>query len=336
MTRAALSIVVIGRNEGERLARCLESIRAARALPEPTELIYVDSHSTDGSPDWAASYGAKVVGLGPGRLSAARARNAGWQAGTAPFVLFLDGDTILHPEFVQRALKEFSDPSVSVVFGHRREIRPDTSFYNRVLDLDWIAPLGDSDFCGGDSIMRRETLEQTNGFNPELIAGEEPDLCRRIRGMGGRILHIDAPMTGHDLAMHRFNQYWRRATRTGYAYAEISARYRDTPDPLWSRESRKNLKQGSLYILLFVAIAVTALVLHSWIPVVAAALGGVAVCVRSAMLSRWKNVPWGTLLLFGVHSHIQHVPILLGQLSYLWRSSRGQSRVLIEYKAKSS
>ena len=336
MNNTGLSIVVIGRNEGARLAACFESIRTARHMPEPTELIYVDSHSTDGSPDCAASYGAKIVELAAGKISAARARNAGWQAATAPFLLFLDGDTILHPEFVSRALPEFADPSVAVIWGHRREIRPEASIYNRVLDLDWIAPPGDSDFCGGDSLMRRDVLERTNGFDATLIAGEEPDLCRRIRGMGGRILHIDAPMTGHDLALYRVSQYWRRAVRTGHAYAEVAARYRDTSDPLWSRESRKNLIQGSLYVLFAAGIFAAALLRHSWIPVLVGAIITAALVVKTAIAFRWKALPWPTLVAFGIHSHVQHVPILIGQLVYFGRHWRGQSQLLIEYKAKSS
>ena len=333
MSGALLSVVVIGRNEGDRLAACLESIRAARKMPEPVELIYVDSNSTDGSPERAALSGAKVIVLDPGRLSAARARNAGWRAATAPFILFLDGDTILDPDFVQRALREFTDPGVSVVWGHRREIRPEASVYNRLLDLDWIAPPGYSDFCGGDSLMRREILERTNGFNPDLIAGEEPDLCRRIRGMGGKILHIDAPMTGHDLALDHLSQYWRRAVRTGHAYAEISSRYRDTADPLWSRESRGNFLRGSLYILAGIGTGVAAAVLRSPIPLIVLTLGGCALALRTAFLSRWKNVSWNTLVLFGFHSHLQHVPILQGQILYYWGRWRGRRRVLIEYKS---
>ena len=126
MNGAMLSVVVIGRNEGDRLTVCLDSVRAARQMPEPLEVIYVDSLSTDGSPARAASCGAKVIELGPGKLSAARARNAGWRAATAPFILFLDGDTILDPDFVRRALQEFADPKVAVVWvtGERSGRRP--------------------------------------------------------------------------------------------------------------------------------------------------------------------------------------------------------------------
>jgi glycosyltransferase involved in cell wall biosynthesis len=333
MTGALLSVVVIGRNEGDRLVSCLQSIGSVRQMPQPFDLIYVDSRSTDGSPERAASLGATVIVLAPGKLSAARARNAGWRAATAPFILFLDGDTILDPDFVHRALREFEDPDVAVVFGNRREVRTAASVYNRLVDLDWIARPGFSDFCGGDSLMRREILERTDGFDPDLIAGEEPDLCRRIRASGGKILHIDVPMTGHDMAILHWNQYWRRAVRTGHAYAEVAARYGHTSDPLWARESRGNLLRGSMYILIAAGACMASAVFSSWVPLIVLALGGMAMAVRTAILWRWKAAPWHTLFLFGIHSHIQQVPILQGQLLYLWGRWRGQRHELIEYKA---
>lgn len=335
MNNAALSIIVIGRNEGDRLTACLASVRSARELPGSTELIYVDSNSTDGSAARAASLGAKAIELGPGKLSAARARNAGWRAATAPLICFLDGDTILDPDFIHLASKEFSDASVAVVWGHRREINPGASVYNRLVDLDWIAPAGLSDFCGGDSLMRREALERTNGFDPGLIAGEEPDLCRRMRANGDKILHIDLPMTGHDIAILHLSQYWRRAVRTGHAYAQIAARYRNTPDPLWAAESRGNLLRGTLYIAIASGTCVAAVLFRSWIPLLVAALSGISLAVRTAFRSRWKGGSWSTLFLFGIHSHAQHVPILQGQLLYFWARWRGQGRELIEYKTGS-
>jgi len=334
MNSAEISVVVIGRNEGQRLADCLDSVRRAR-IPA-FELIYVDSASTDDSRELADAAGAKVITLTGGRLSAARARNAGWRSTSAPYVLFLDGDTILDSDFVVHALKALKDPAVAVVWGHRREIRPQASIYNRLVDLDWIARPGYTEFCGGDSLMRRECLEFSEGFDANLIAGEEPDLCRRIRAAGGRILHIDVPMTGHDIAMQHLSQYWRRAVRTGYAYAEIAARYRDTADPLWTAESRANILRGSIYIAAIPAAGVIALVLNSWLPIIALAVAGLLVAMRTAFLARWKHASRGTLILFGIHSHVQHIPILLGQFLYFQARWRGTGRELIEYKKRSS
>lgn len=327
-----LSVVVIGRNEGARLIRCLESVRAMRVPGGAFEVIYVDSASTDGSCECAAQLGARVIRVNPPRPTAALGRNAGWRAARSPYVLFLDGDTVLDPDFVTEALKEFADERTAVVWGHRREINTRASVYNRVLDLDWVYPPGVSDFCGGDALVRREVLEKVRGYDETLIAGEEPEMCRRIRALGYVIRHIDRPMTGHDLAMTRFTQYWRRAVRAGYAYAEVSARFRLTDSPLWEGEARRNTLRGGALVLLPLAALFLTLTLHTLIPLVLLAAFIILLVGRTARKVGWKSPDISTRLLYAVHSHLQQLPILAGQLSYGLNRRRGRARELIEYK----
>ena len=63
------------------------------------------------------------------------------------------------------AVVRTAGPKVAVVWGHRREIHPEQSIYNRVLDLDWIYAPGPTLFCGGDALFRRSVLTATNGFD---------------------------------------------------------------------------------------------------------------------------------------------------------------------------
>ncbi|UOA09130.1 glycosyltransferase family 2 protein [Methylobacter sp. S3L5C] len=332
MNTPLVSVVVIGRNEGQRLVACLKSVKEIINPGGETELIYVDSNSRDGSPELAESLGAKVLRVLPQRPCAAFGRNAGWRAATAPNILFLDGDTLLHPEFLQNALQAMKDPSVAVVWGHRRENYPEHSLYNRVLDLDWIYPPGVSDFCGGDALMRRNVLEEAGGFSEDLIAGEEPELCQRIRGTGKVILHIDKPMTRHDLAMTRFQAYWKRALRAGHAYAEVSQRMKTTAFPLWLEECRRNAMHASILIVLLLGTIALSVITCSILPSIGLILGYVFLILRSAYKARWKNAASMTLLLYGIHSHFQQIPIACGQLSYWYHRFKNQQQELIEYK----
>jgi len=251
MKNPSVSVVVIGRNEGLRLADCLNSIKAIDDIDGEVELIYVDSNSQDGSPELAETFGAAVLRVLPLRPCAAIGRNTGWRAASAPFILFLDGDTRLHPGFLQAALQALADkPEVAVVWGHRRERFPERTLYNRVLDLDWIYAPGITDFCGGDALMRRNVLEQVGEFSEDLIACEEPELCQRMRALGHSILHIDTAMTDHDLAMTRRQAYWKRALRAGHAYAEVSQRMKETAFPLWLRECRRNALHVGVLLLM--------------------------------------------------------------------------------------
>ncbi|MDD5273474.1 MAG: glycosyltransferase [Methylovulum sp.] len=332
MNKPDVSIVVIGRNEGPRLAECLAAIKHTD-IGGAIEIIYVDSNSHDGSPELAESFGAQVLRVIPNRPCAAIGRNAGWRVAQADLVLFLDGDTRLHPDFLPIALKALAEqPDVAVVWGHRRERHPERTLYNRVLDLDWIYPPGITDFCGGDALMRREVLVKTGGFSEDLIAGEEPELCQRIRALGYSILHIDQAMTDHDLAMSSWQAYWKRALRAGHAYAEVSQRLKHSDFPLWASECKRNAIHASVLLgLLIGALALTVLT-GDVLPVLGLVAAYAFLALRSAYKARWKCRQPVTLLLYGVHSHVQQIPIALGQWGYWLNQVRNRQQDLIEYK----
>jgi glycosyltransferase involved in cell wall biosynthesis len=326
-----LSVVVIGRNEGQRLARCFESIIQVETV-DVREVIYVDSASTDGSAELASRYGALSITVDTERPTAARGRNIGWRLAGSELILFLDGDTVLHPRFLHVACDALlADESIAAVWGHRREMHPERSFFNRVLDLDWVYPPGLTDFCGGDVLVRRAALVEAGGFDETLIAGEEPELCRRIRAHGFKILHIDEPMTRHDLAIRHWKQYWKRAIRAGHAYAEVSERFRKSNDAFWSPERNANVLRGSCWAISFV-VAVIASIRFGLVPIACWLALFLLLSLRSAWRARWKTDDRITLLLYGIHSQLQQIPILIGQLRYAFDKSRSGSSTLIEYK----
>ena len=326
-----IAVVTIGRNEGERLRRCLESVFAMDYPSHLLHVIYVDSKSTDGSVDLARAMGVTTVEL-QGQTTAGRARNAGWVLANTEFILFLDGDTILHPKFVRMALPAMEDPSIAGVWGHRRELDCKGSVYNAVFDLDWQIPPGVSLYFGGDVLVRREALLRVDGFNGDLIAGEEPDICRRMRGLGYTILHIDAPMTMHDLDMHFLRQYWRRSIRTGYAYAQVASFYDQTSDPFWRAEVRHNLIRGLFWILGPLVSLAASILLRSALPFLAFVLLGGCIIVRTGWSVRKKTPSLMLRLAYGSHSHLGKIPILIGQSRFLLNQRRRFVSELIEYK----
>lgn len=217
--------MVIGRNEGQRLIRCFD------ALPSGTATVYVDSGSTDRSVEEARQRAIDVVELDLSvPFTAARARNVGAKRlralhPTLRAVQFVDGDSSLQPGWLEVALAALDrDPSVAVVCGRLREFQPSASIYNRLLDLEWDQPAGEVDACGGIALMRMTAFQEEGGFEARLVAGEEPELCHRLRKRGYRILRIGAEMAVHDGAMIHFRQWWRRMIRNGYAYADLLAK----------------------------------------------------------------------------------------------------------------
>ncbi len=220
--RTQIGAVVIGRNEGARLVRCLASLQ-----DQTGRIVYVDSGSDDDSVAAARDAGAQVVLLDTDQpFTAARARNAGLDqlaAGPTPpaFVQFIDGDCELQPGWTDTALAFLlAEPKVAVACGRRRERFPDASVYNRLIDAEWDTPIGEARACGGDSVMRIQAVRDAGGFNAALIAGEEPELCLRLRDAGWKVWRLETEMTLHDADITRFSQWWQRNRRTGHAYAE--------------------------------------------------------------------------------------------------------------------
>ena len=239
---AEVGFVIIGRNEGARLLGCINSV-----LKETHVAVYVDSGSVDRSKDVARQHGLAVVDLDPARpFTAARARNAGaaWLVEHCPglrYIHFIDGDCELVPGWLGKALDALqSEPDLAAVCGRRRERSPERSPYNQLCDDEWNTAVGLAKTVGGDALFRIEPFVQVNGYSEDLIAGEEPDLCHRIRLNGWKIRRIGGDMTIHDAAMTRFGQWWQRCRRSGYATAEAFAR-RGSHDPVLGRQVASNI-----------------------------------------------------------------------------------------------
>jgi GT2 family glycosyltransferase len=242
----SLAAVVIGRNEGDRLIRCLASLKG-RAAP----VIYVDSGSTDGSVDAARAAGADVVALDMSLpFTAARARNAGLArlksvSDTAEFVQVIDGDCELQPGWVETARTFLEDhPEAAMVTGRLRERFPEATLWNRLADAEWDTPVGETEAVGGIAVLRREAVEAVGGYRAALIAGEEPELCLRLRRAGWTIWRLEAEMALHDIAMTRMSQWWRRMRRHGHAVAEGRALHGAGPERYCVVQVRRALLWG--------------------------------------------------------------------------------------------
>jgi glycosyltransferase involved in cell wall biosynthesis len=219
---AEVGVVVIGRNEGERLRVCLTS-----TIDKASQVVYVDSGSSDNSTDIARSLGVDPVELDMSiPFTAARARNTGyWRlvelASRLDYVQFVDGDCEVHRDWIETAYRYLeAHGDVAAVSGRRRERYPEATIYNLLCGFDWDAPAGESLFCGGDAMIRISAFAEVGGFRDDLIAGEEPELCLRMRKAGWRIWRLEAEMTLHDADMTRFSQWWKRDVRCGFTYAQ--------------------------------------------------------------------------------------------------------------------
>jgi GT2 family glycosyltransferase len=324
-----VGLVVIGRNEGDRLRQCLHSVTGKVA-----RIVYVDSGSTDGSIELARSLGVDVVELDLSTpFTAARARNAGCDhlLSVEPqldFVQFVDGDCEIVEGWIDRAEKELeSNKNIAVVCGRRRERFPEQTIYNQLCDIEWNTPVGETKACGGDSMMRVKAFQQVGGFNPTLIAGEEPELCVRLRLNGWKIFRLDAEMTLHDAQMTRMGQWWKRATRAGHAYAEGSWLHGGEPERHWVKETRSIWLWGLFIPLLALG---TAWLTHglSLLLLLVYPLQ----FIRTFLSLRRQNLSSNNAALYALSCTVGKFAQVEGALSFLRTRLKGSQSTLIEYK----
>jgi GT2 family glycosyltransferase len=319
--------VVIGRNEGERLKRCLASL----SLASKSLIVYVDSGSTDGSAQWARRHGVAVVDLDMRMpFTAARARNAGFRqleliAPGIRYVQFIDGDCELKPGWVEEAthfLDEHAD--VCAVTGRLRERDPERSIYNWLCEREWDRPAGDVRACGGIAMMRVDAVAAVGGFREDLIAGEEPELCLRLRHKGWRIWRLGIDMALHDAAMTRFSQWWKRTVRSGYASANGAHLHGSAPERYQVWEARRGLLWG-----LFLPVACVAASITVWPWGLAAWLIYPLQVLRQTLRNRGTPKERMLLALFQV---LARFPEGLGHIKFTRDRIFGLKSALIEYK----
>lgn len=336
--------VAIGRNEGERLKRCLTALTGEPGAAPGAQLspvVFVDSGSTDGSADFARSIGVEVVELDMDRpFTAARARNAGYERlealGGVDQVLFIDGDCELLSGWLPEAVALLDrEDDVAAVGGCRQERHRDATPYNRLAAMEWDRPAGDAAAFAGDGLVRATAFEAVGRFNPTLIAGEEPELCVRLRNAGHRIVTLATPMSIHDAAMTRLGQWWKRAERSGHAYAEGYALHGRGPQKHGRQAVRSIAVYGVGLPVMALALVVLSLVSGwSW-PGLASAAVALIYPVQALRIARGRQATGDAprdALWYGVFTVVGKFAQLIGVGRYLRGRLSGKRQALMEYK----
>lgn len=326
-----VGVVAIGRNEGDRLRVCLESL-----LPQADRIVYVDSGSEDGSVDLAEGLGVDVVRLDISQpFTAARARNAGFERlreldSGIEYVQFVDGDCEVGERWIATARGELDrHDECAAVWGRLEERFPNASIYNKLASMEWNwdLPFGDVRTFGGIVMIRSSVVKETGGYNPGIIAGEERDLAARVLELGHTIRRIDALMVKHDVAMTRFGQWWRRSVRGGHAYAEGYWNRRNERERYWHKELRSITIWG-------IAVPVLMIVFLPLHPIVSGILF-LAYPLQVARVYRYmRGRGYGSRdsAIYAFFLILAKFPNGLGVLKYMLNRMLGRGSAIVEYK----
>ncbi len=329
-TEYSLAVVIIGRNEGERLRKSIVSSYQDNHL-----IVYVDSGSSDGSVELAESLGVDVVELDNSTpFTAARGRNAGFKhlrekESTFLFVQFVDGDDEMDEEWFRSGVDTLLEsPAVAIVAGRKKECFPDKSIYNTLFEMEWDTATGDVSEVSGTCMVRADVFEQVGGFNESLIAGEDPELCVRVRQIGWKVLRLANFMSWHDANMMHFIEWWRRTVRTGHAYAEGATMHGKSVQKHNVRQCRSNWVWG---LILPIFMAVLAAPTHGLSLLLL--LGYVLLLYRVFKWRKSLGNSHRNAIIYAGFTVLGKFPCALGQILYWKNRLQGKVSTLIEYKA---
>ena len=255
-------------------------------------------------------------------------------AADVEFVQFVDGDCEIVDGWVDAATNAMrAKPRAALVCGRRRERYPEASIYNKLCDIEWDTPGGTVKYCGGDVLARVSALREVGGYDPSVIAGEEPEMCVRLRARGWTIERIDAEMTLHDAAMSRFGQWWKRNVRAGHAYAEGFAMHGGEPERHRQREVSSIAVWGIVVPMEMVSLTIILAVIAprwAWIgllPLVLYPLLFVKVLLRQRRRLRLRDAA-----LYGAAVTLGKFPQAIGMMKYWFGRASGKRSGVIEYK----
>lgn len=286
-------------NEEAHIAHCLESAVNAVA-PFGGEVILADSGSTDRTLEIARGYPVRVVQFEDlaERCCGAGAQLAFQFAGGDYFYL-LDGDMVLHPDFIARGIAHLeANPDVAGVGGRIVERNVESEeFQLRAASTEAAGHkqpgLVDQLDCGG--LYRVAAICEVGYFaDRNLHAFEEFELGARLRHHGWQLARIDAPAVdhfGHTASGYRL--LWRRM-RTGYAgcLGEIvrSALFR----PQWRTVFRLSHLWQSVVVIGWWVVLAVALLWRPWlaIPIVAAPIAFLAWRRGTLSLGLYSFASW--------------------------------------------
>lgn len=324
MERPDISVVIIGINVERYIGNCIRAVQNQHYDRDKIQIIYVDGGSSDHSVDIAGSFSqVEIICLDNPHPTPGRGRNAGFAVAKAPLVQFLDADSYVHPSWMKTAAAHIKD-NVAAVWGGLEERYPEKNIFHVVGNLEWQESARQNyqqggkrltRYFGGNVLVRADAIAQAGGFDETLVAGEDPDMSYRVRQNGWHILRISDEMVSHDLNMNSWRQYFRRAMRSGYAYAEIGLRYRRHVEKLYFREF--------LRIILRTILILPLMVLGLFPAVTLFALGMIVFLIfrpfmRIAEYKRSHDISWGRAAAYATHLSLAIFPQFAGILRYFY------------------
>lgn len=193
-----ISFIIIGRNEGKKLKKCLESIYRAIELNnfKNHEIIYVDSKSSDDSVQVVSRFEEVKIFIIEGYCNAAVGRNIGAREASGRVLFFIDADMEISGEFLKGVFDVNGILKYDVVSGIVIDVVDGKQVYKR-FTFDENSPLRKV-LDGGIFLIKKQVWDSVNGMQTKYDTGEDGDLGLRLAAKGFQFVRINETITLHN------------------------------------------------------------------------------------------------------------------------------------------
>ncbi|MGA2118121.1 MAG: glycosyltransferase [Bryobacteraceae bacterium] len=228
-----ISAVIPAFNEQVYLPATLSSLRDAISVCRcGTELIVVDNESADRTREVARSFGATVVHESVHNIS--RVRNAGASAARGDVLAFVDADTIVPRDFLERVAEAMGDPAC--VGGSADIVHTPASKLLRVYLGVWRCLGMRLDMAqGAAQFCRRSAFDLLKGYDESYFTGEDVDFYWRLRKLcaksGGHLSFLDDVKVFPSPRRFDLTPAWRTLIWTNPAFIAL---FRKTRSAWWA------------------------------------------------------------------------------------------------------
>lgn len=190
-----VAVVVPARNESAFIDKCLAALIAQSYPSNLLSVTVVDNESIDDTHAIATARGIRVVSIG--NVLVGEVRNFGARLSHSDVIAFVDADCVVGCDWVRAAVDALRDPVVGAVGGDCLSNSAGTWVETAWKDTSPSQAARVSALPGASMAFRRTTFESVGGFNGNLSAGEDDDICARVRSQKLEIVAIPACQSVH-------------------------------------------------------------------------------------------------------------------------------------------
>lgn len=253
-----IDIVVVGANQSSILRLALEKLLATPYSRGALHFYYLDMGSIDGSLEIARGVeGVEVVSQGERSTTPGAGYNRGWRAGKSPYVQFLSLVCQIDGEWLERGIAAMGR-EVGAAAGVVQPLHPEASIFNWLHAIEW-RHKSPSCGMGRNFLIRRELLEQLDGFDEQIPFGLIRDLSEKIDSSAWRRVQLGELMATCNLGTRRFRDWFREGVEDGEGRAALRYKEGGWPSLFGAHDLRQILIRGGIpYIFVL-------LVLLGWI-----------------------------------------------------------------------